>query len=55
MPKQTERGNMGTVRAYRIVLTISLSLNLFFLLTLYFYSTVEGFLSLINMAVGLFD
>lgn len=45
---------MTTVRAYRIALTISLAFNLLFVVALYYYSSVEGFLSIINMAVGIF-
>lgn len=44
----------GDVRPYRIGLTISLAINLCFLLV-YIYSTAEGFLSLINTVIGFFD
>lgn len=45
---------MITIRAYRTALTISLGLNLLFIVALYYYSSVEGFLSIINIAVGIF-
>lgn len=39
-------------RGYRIVLTISVILNIVLASALYLYSTVEGFMSVIGAAVG---
>ena len=40
-------------RAYRIALTVSLVLNGLLAGALYLYSTVESFMSVIGMAVGI--
>ena len=40
-------------RAYRIALTVSLILNVLLAGALYLYSTVESFMSVIGMAVGI--
>ena len=42
-------------RGYRIALTISLILNVLLAIALYLYSTVESFMSVIGMAVGIFN
>ena len=48
-----QRNTIPRHRAYRIALTISLILNVLLAGALYLYSTVESFMSVIGMAVGI--
>ena len=54
-PTSSPKSVMPRHRAYRIALTASLILNVLLAAALYLYSTVESFMSMIGMAVGMFN
>ena len=54
-PPPATRGHVMPVRFYRIALVISLVLNVLLVTGIYYYSSIEGTLSLVQMLVGIFN
>lgn len=59
MSRSTDVPRMGrgfpTRRPYRIALVSSLLLNASLLMGIYYYNSIEGVLSMVEMAVGIMD
>ncbi len=47
------RRGFPTRRYYRVALTLSLLVNALLLTGVYYYNSIEGVLSMVNMAVGI--